>query len=203
MLCFQVFSHGNEQILSRAWLLDPIRAQVSAAATPTGPAEPWNGEFYASFGDGPVRSWLDAVEYGFICAGGGAWYSRTLQLLNPGDRVWVKVPGAAGGFVGVGRVDGGVQPVKDFWVPTRDGQKPLLEAATRGTYHREFVDDPERCEYFVPIRWLQTVPLEQAIQEVGFFGNQNTVCKPTTQKWRSTVDRLKQVFPAFDREARA
>jgi len=23
------------------------------------------------------------------------------------------------------------------------------------------VDDPERCEYFVPVHWLQTVPLEQ------------------------------------------
>lgn len=26
------------------------------------------------------------------------------------------------------------------------------------------------------------------------FGNQNTVCKPVTPKWRSTVDRLKQIF---------
>ena len=198
VLCFQVFSNGNEQILSRAWLLDPIRSQVSAAAAPTGPAEPWNGEFYASFGDGPTRSWRDAVEYGFICGGGGAWYSRTLQLLSPGDRVWVKVPGSAGGFVGVGHVTGSAQPAKDFCVSTAEGQKPVLDVATRGTYHRELVNDPERCEYFVPVRWLQTVPREKAVQEVGFFGNQNTVCKPTTQKWRSTVDRLKQIFPAFD-----
>jgi hypothetical protein len=49
----------------------------------------------------------------------------------------------------------------------------------RGTYHRELVNDPERCEYFVAIEWLQTVPVEQAVQEVGFVGNQNTVCKPT------------------------
>lgn len=34
----------------------------------------------------------------------------------------------------------------------------------------------------VPVEWIQTVPLEQAIQEVGMFGNQNTVCKPTTPK---------------------
>jgi hypothetical protein len=199
VLCFQVFTNGSEQILSRAWLLHPIRSQVSAAATPAGPTEPWNGEFYASFGEGPSRSWLDAVEYGFISGGGGPWYSRTLRLLNPGDRVWAKIPGPAGGFVGVGRVTGGVHPAKEFCVPTAGGEKPVLDVATRGHYHREFVDDPERCEYFVPVRWLQTVPREDAIQEVGFFGNQNTVCRPTAQKWRSTVDRVKQVFTAFDR----
>lgn len=36
----------------------------------------------------------DAVKYGFICGGGDTWYSRTLQLLNPGDRVWAKIPGS-------------------------------------------------------------------------------------------------------------
>ena len=66
------------------------------------------------------------------------------------------------------------------------------------TLDREFLDDPERCEYFVPIRWLQTVPLEEAVQEIGMFGNQNTVCRPKTPKWRSTIERLKDKFPNFD-----
>jgi hypothetical protein len=70
--------------------------------------------------------------------------------------------------------------------------------ASRAHYNEHLVDDPERCEYFVPIHWLQTVPLEEAVQEIGLFGNQNTVCKPTTPKWRSTVDRLKERFPRFD-----
>jgi hypothetical protein len=67
--------------------------QANATITSSGPNEPWNGEFYCSFGEDKERSWEDAVQYGFISAGGGAWYSRTLQLLNPGNRVWVKVPG--------------------------------------------------------------------------------------------------------------
>jgi hypothetical protein len=94
VLCFQVFTHGTEQFLSRAWLLDPVRTQVCAAVTPEGPNEPWNGEFYCSFGHA-TRLWTDAVQFGFICAGGAPWYSRTLQLLGPGDSVWVKVPGPA------------------------------------------------------------------------------------------------------------
>ncbi len=197
VLCFQVFTNGSEQLLSRAWLLDPIRTQVSAAATPDGPNEPWNGEFYCSYGHSESRSWADAVDFGFICGGGGAWYTKTLQLLNPGDRVWVKVPGS--GFVGVGRVTGRSQPASTFKVNTPDGELPVLDAAKRGTYHREFFDDPERCEYFVPVQWLQTVSLEKAVQDIGLFGNQNTVCKPTTPKWRSTVERLKEKFPDFDK----
>ena len=31
VLCFQVFTNGTEQLLSRAWLLDPVRTQVSAS----------------------------------------------------------------------------------------------------------------------------------------------------------------------------
>src|SRR6516165_4603613 len=50
VLCFQVFTFGSTQLLSRTWLLDPVRTQASAAAKPSGPVEPWNGEFYCSFG---------------------------------------------------------------------------------------------------------------------------------------------------------
>lgn len=98
VLCFQVFSIGEQQVLSRSWLLDPIQTQVSAAAAPrsrgaTRESEPWNGVFYASFGHGATRSWDEARRFDFICAGGGAWYSNTLKLLNVGDKVWVKAPG--------------------------------------------------------------------------------------------------------------
>ena len=133
---------------------------------------------------------------GFICGGGGAWYSKTLQLLTPGDRLWVNVPGT--GFVGVGRATGRAQPAATFTVAAPAGDVPVLEVANRGSYHREFVDDPERCEYFVAVHWLQTVPLERAVKEIGFFGNQNTVCKPTAPKWRSTVERLKEKFSNFN-----
>ena len=199
VLCFQVFTNGNAQLLSRSWLLDPVNTQAAAVTKPDHANEAWNGEFYCSFGDSVSRSWSDAVEFGFICGGGGAWYSRTLQLLNPGDRVWVKVPGR--GFVGVGRVTGRSEPAATFRVHTPTGEQPVLEVVKRGTYHREFGDDNERCEHFVPVTWLQTVPLEQAVQEIGLFGNQNTICKPTAPKWRATVERLKERFPQFDSDA--
>lgn len=196
VLCFQVFSNGADQFVSRSWLLDPVQVQVNAASKPDGQNEPWNGEFYCSFGDPPQRSWEDAVQFGFISAGGGKWYSNTLQLLTIGDRVWVKIPGT--GFVGVGKVTGPVEASATFQVKTSDGLKPVLDVATRANYHREHSDNADKCEYFVPIHWLQTKPASQAVQEVGMFGNQNTICKPTTPKWRTTVEKLKARFPAWE-----
>jgi len=159
--------------------------------------EPWNGEYYASFLHDQTRSWDEAVEYGFICAGGGSWYSGTLNLLEPGDRVWVNAPGI--GFVGVGRVRQTAVPVSDFERPSADGKPcPALDVLSEGNYHWEFVDDPEKCEYFVAVEWADTVPLTKAVNEVGLFGNQNTVCAPKTPKWRHTVERLKEAFANFD-----
>ncbi len=198
VLCFQVFSNGSEQLLSRTWLHDPIEVQAISSGTKGTQREPWNGEFYCSFGPNEYRPWEDAVRFSFISGGGGPWYSRTLQLLNPGDRVWVKVPGS--GYVGVGLVTGRVEPAKDFKVRTPTGEVSVLEAGTNGKYHHS-LNDLENCEYFVPMEWAQTVPFEDAFQEVGLFGNQNTVCKPTTSKWSATVERLKTKFPDFDRLA--
>lgn len=197
VLCFQVFTDGAQQFLSRAWLLDPVRTQVIASSAPDGPNEPWNNEFYVSFGQSPTRDWADAVRYNFVCGGGGPWYSRTLRQLNLGDRIWVNAIGD--GYVGVGRVTGPIQSALEFKVQTPNGEVPFLKADRIGSYHIDRADDPEACEYFVPVQWMQTVPLAEAFHEIGLFGNQNTVCKPTSAKWRSTVERLKVKFPEFDK----
>ncbi len=198
VLFFQVFQHGSEQLLSRAWLIDPGETQANVAATATlrGEKEPWNGEFYVSFGDANSRSWDDAVKYGFISAGGGSWYSQTLKLLSPGDRVWVKIPKT--GYVGVGLVKETVQPVNDFKVQTPAGDRPGLEVLQHTKLYKQNANDPEKAEYFVKVEWLDTVPLKNAVNEVGLFGNQNTVCQPTTPKWRHTVERLKTYFTKWN-----
>ena len=153
----------------------------------------WNGEYYVSYGDEVSRSWADARKFGYISAGGGTWYSQTLKLLSPGDRVWVKIPKT--GYVGVGRVTGAVQPAREFVVSTPDGSRRALEVLAHGERCKANADDPEKTEYFVPVTWLDTVPREKAVNELGLFGNQNTVCQPTTPKWRHTVERLKLAFP--------
>ena len=195
VLCFQVFAHGSDQLLSRTWLLDPQQVQASAAvAKASGTGEPWNGEFYCNFGHGENRSWDEAQKYGFLSAGGGSRYTRPLQHLKPGDRVWVNAPGH--GYVGVAQVTGFAQPAADFRIATPSGEMPVLDVVTKN-YHRD--KDQERCEYFVPVRWLQTVSLDKAVKEVGLFGVANIICRPTTPRWNSTVERLKQLFPDYDK----
>ncbi len=195
---FQVFLHGDGQLLSRAWLIDPGETQANVASTTKGKGEkePWNGEYYVSFGDLSSRSWEDARQYGFISAGGGSWYSQTLKLLSPGDRVWVKIPKT--GYVGVGLVTETVRPIKEFTVQTPTGERPALDVLNHAEHYRSDADDPEKAEYFVRVTWLDTVPATKAVNEVGLFGNQNTVCQPTTPKWRHTVERLKSYFLKWD-----
>ncbi|GLO11950.1 hypothetical protein PPUJ20028_05310 [Pseudomonas putida] len=110
--------------------------------------------------------------------------------------MWINTPQQ--GYVGVGRVLGAATPANEFTV-TKDGdERPILGVAIRANYHAAFADDPDRREYFVPVQWLQTVQVGQAVREIGMFGNQNTVCRPRTPKWRSTIERLKEHFPHSD-----
>ncbi len=191
VIFFQVFKDGGSQYLSRSWLIDPVETESKAASGPAGVKGEWNGEYYVSFGESESRCWEEAVKYSFICGGGGNWYSQTLFMLSTGDRVWVNVPKS--GYVGVGRVTDPAIRACEFRVNVDGAVCPFLEIA-KASYNRQQIDNEEECEYFVSVEWIKTLPIDQAISEVGFFGNQNTVARPKTQKWIHTIERLKQRF---------
>ena len=106
---------------------------------------------------------------------------------------WVKVPRI--GYVGVGEVTAGVQPASEFTVPTEAGDQLAMNVVSHGEKYRATADNLDLAEHFVQVKWLDTVDSHKAFNEVGLFGNQNTVCQPMTPKWRHTVERLKAVFP--------
>jgi len=193
---FRVFVDGDHQLLSRAWFIDPTGAD-EATRIPKAAHSKWNGEYYASFGHDDYRDWEDARRYGFISAGGGRWFTNTLALLVPGARVWVNVPGR--GYVGVCEVENRVVKIDQFMVKLDDGsevaitQAPLHAAKMKESAGQN-ADNDDKAEYLVRVKWILTVPLNQAVHEVGFFGNQNSVCRPTAPKWNHTVERLKQRF---------
>jgi uncharacterized protein YeaO (DUF488 family) len=193
VLFFQVFEDELGQLLSRAWLVDPVEAQVTVSSAGE-VAGTWNGEFYVSFGEDEARSWEDARKYGFITASGGSWYTQTLAMLNEGDRVWVNIPKQ--GFVGVGRVTGAAQAIADFEVPVDGTYVPLQDVPELQRYRAEA--PAEEQAWFVPVQWIDTVPIAEAIRQVGFFGNQNTVAKPKSEKWEHTVAVLKKRFKIKD-----
>ncbi len=176
---FTVFEDGRTKYLSRSWMIDPVETEEHAVSNRKGV---WNGEFYASFGAGAdCRSWEDASNFGFISAGGGRWYSKTLFMLKPGDRVWVNIP--ATGYVGVGEVTDRAVIADEFITP---------EMSLKGEYRLAEEHGEDDAEYFVPVKWIYKVPIDLAVNEVGLFGNQNSVARPRTPKWEHTVKRLKE-----------
>jgi hypothetical protein len=142
------------------------------------PRDEWNGkDYYVSVGEGEHRSWEDFRRYGFVSAGGGRWYSRTLKSLEPGHRVFACIPGT--GYVGVGVVKETAVPVREFRVNVDGQDRPLLEAPLAAPRMNEYADDPEKSEYVVGVEWLKTLPRNQAVWEKDMFANQNSACRLT------------------------
>lgn len=180
-LFFNCFSNDGKEFLSRTWLIDPTF--LREAKTSDCPNNTWNGEYYVSFGVGDSRCWDEARKFGFISAGGGDWYTNTLSMLEPGNRVWVNIPGT--GYVGVGIVKGSAQSPEEF---KPEGNKSILYLSKNSNNIKQ------HGEIFVPVEWVDTVPIDSAIKEKGFFGNQNTVARPKAQKWDFTINTLHRFF---------
>lgn len=191
ILFFSVFQHGEDRLISRAWFEEDLEEAMPAEVAKKGS---WNGEYYVSFGEGS-RKWDDARKYGFISAGGGSWYSKTLELLSPGDRIWVNIPHT--GYVGVGIVTDEVSLASETVFDLPDGRRKMGELSLQGDYFYS-QDDPEKAEHVVKVRWTKTVSARNAVSELGFFGNQNSVCRPVSEKWSFTVKRLKQCWSIQD-----
>ncbi len=189
---FRVFTDDGREYLTRAWLSDPETVEARAEAKQG--KRPWNGECYSSFGADENRDWEEARKYGFISAGGGKWYSQTLSMFDPGDRVWINIPGGTG-YVGVGEVVEPVVPIDEFMVDNGSGQRvPITTLPLKAARHTTMKANPEKAEHLVRIKWLHTVPIEEAVKEKGFFGNQNSAAKPRDKKWQHTVERLAAVW---------
>lgn len=192
---FRIFQDEGREYLTRAWLREPGDPDAGVDRRPAQPRGEWNGEYYVSFGhdDNGRRHWEDARQYGFISGGSGTFYTKTLNLLSEGSRVWVNVPST--GYVGIGEVMGPPVKADQFMVPNENGkERPITEVTKRAPKITVGIDDPEKAEQVVPVRWIKTVPLDKAIKEKGLFGNQNTVARPVTPKWDHTIDRLKKQF---------
>lgn len=189
---FRYFKDGENEYLTRTWLIDPdqVEAQASKAPSNRGGQEAWNArDWYVSLGVGDHRSWEDCQKYGFVSAGQGRWYSNTLQLLAPGARFFACIPKK--GYVGVGVVKEPAVQVHDFKVVVNGVEKPILEAPLKAQKMDENADDPDKSEYLVRVEWLKTVPIERAIWEKGMFANQNSACKLRSN---FTIEKLTERF---------
>ena len=69
-------------------------------------------------------------------------------------------------------MNGQALPYEDFTLDIGGSLVPIAEADLEGNY--AVADDDARA-WFVSVDWITTVAEAEAIKEVGFFGNQNTV----------------------------
>jgi hypothetical protein len=185
---FRYFIDGENKYLSRTWMVDPNI--IEQQARPTRTREAWNQrDFYVSFGSSEHRNWDDARKYGFVSAGQGEWFSRTLRQLFIGARVFAYIPSE--GYVGVGIVKETVVRLNDFLVEKDRQMVPILECNLKAANMDENAGNPELSEYLVRIDWIKTIAREEAYRVVGMFANQNTVCKLRNQ---FTLDKLYKFF---------
>lgn len=196
VLFFRYFEDDGREYLARTWLVDEKRGPGGDGPKKAGKKEPWNGhDWYVSVGeDSNVRSWDDARTYGFVSAGGGPWYSRTLRGLPIGARVFACIPGGGSGYVGVGTVTGEAMPFSDAILVVGGVDTKMSDLHLQGSYtHVNGVEDND--EWVVPVDWDQTVDRSEAIWEKGFFANQNSACKLRN---RFTLDGLAKAFGLAD-----
>jgi hypothetical protein len=187
---FSFFTDGDAEYLSRSWLVEP----TSQEPTSSKPGR-WNGEFYAILGY-PQDVVEAGIKYGFLVAGGGEWYWKSMDMLNVGDRLWMNL-GAGRGFGAVGIVTKTRTPVDDFTVEIDGVAVPIAEAVPSPELVK-LADDADNATYAVGVKWLHTVPYNKGIWEKGFLANQNTVARPTSPKWDYTVGRLKTLWNIHD-----
>ena len=186
---FNYFVDDGREYLARTWLVDeevtPSKSHRHAAK-----GEEWDGRYwYVSFGDEPEgRNWDDARTYGFVSAGGGAWYSRTIRNLPIGAEVFVCIPRR--GYVGFGTVTGEAGRFPDVIVSGRPGtNQRLSEVDLRG--HYEHGPGEADAEWFVPVTWKETLLRDGAIWKPGMFANQNSACKLRS---KYTIEVLEDAF---------
>lgn len=193
---FRHFEDQGNSYLARTWLVDHEQAAASTSQKSRKYVEPWNGQdWYVSFGEEPGgRVWQDAVEYGFISAGGGEWFSRTLKNLPVGARVFVHIPKS--GYVGVGTVTGGAVRFDAAEAQLGDESVKLETQTLVGNYRNPGDHESDvTAEFVVPVQWQATKPRDRAFWKKGLFANQNSACALRNQ---FTIDEVSRHFGLDD-----
>ncbi|ASS73626.1 recombinase RecB [Tumebacillus algifaecis] len=188
---FRYFKEGPEEFISRSWLIDPnVVEEKSSISKQDNKKEKWNQQdFVVNFDDDQYRSWSDAVKYGFVSAGNGKWYSRTLDSLFVGARVFCMIPKS--GYVAVGKVTSSSVPLKDAEVEVDGVTMKLIDCDLQASNMKHDLNDLDRCEYVVRIEWTKTVTKEDAFWIAGLRANQNSANKLRHQY---TIEKVSEFF---------
>lgn len=188
---FRSFAEEDRRYLARTWLREsgPSNGTSGVSRASRNKRRPWNGrDYYVILGNaGDPERYEVAREYGYLNAGGGAWFWKPLRNLQPGKRVFAYVGGA--GYVGIADVIGEMMPARDAEVNINGENRALLDQPEVSEDFREraLSDDPEKTEMVVPVKWIRSVHVDQAVPAAGLFYSAVIVCKLTSEH---TIERV-------------
>ncbi|MHC4672912.1 MAG: endonuclease NucS domain-containing protein [Planctomycetota bacterium] len=169
---FNFFTKDGKEMLTRSWLIDPEQVEERGQ---TKKRKPWKGFYYVNVGDNETndRKWEDCAKYGFLRAGGGPQWSRPLKKLKEGDRIFAYLKGH--GYVGFGHISQEAKPLKDF---IADGQSEhLIELIDLHKTTVNQLDDPDKQEWAIGVKWHKDNKRENARNFKGIFSHPSIVCK--------------------------
>lgn len=205
---FRHFSDEGRDYLARTWLLDRAPTDDESARPSRrargshSKSRPWNGQdFYVVLGNRyePER-WPIARRYGLLSAGGGSRYVKPLGHLTPGKRVFAYVGQA--GYVGIGLVTGTMILAGDAKVEVDGELRPLLdqpdcpwEGPDGPSEDNGLSADPYMAEWVVPVKWIATRSLEEAVPGKGLFTSPHIVCKLRDEHTIKTVEQALGLDP--------
>lgn len=179
---FNIFDVEGQEWLTTDALLD--QEEVKDRAVKKAQA-PWSGYYYITGGAEEDRPWEDMRQHGFFTASGKQFFTKRLDQLSVGDKVFYYQK--KNGYLGYGLVTSEKVAASDYEL--EDGRS-LVEVVPK-SYLTDGADDPDSCAYVVGIEWQKTVDTTDACSFSGIFSNQNVVCKIRHQE---TADFLKKQF---------
>lgn len=144
--------------------------------------------YYYNVGENAARNWDDYYKYGFISAGWGTKFRKTMQAFNEGDIVAAYLKSY--GFVGVGRITQTAKMIRDV----RINGTPLLELPLTATLANHDYDDEEECEYVCLVKWLAKVRRQHAKKSMGGKLFTNPQVRASLEKHRKTVNFIEREF---------
>lgn len=174
---FTVFEDSFGKALTRSWLIDPEEASArSEERTERVQRADWTGYYFVNISvEKRVdrANWADNQKYSFVSAYGGVRYRRSMQKLQPGDKIFAYAKGR--GYVGYGIAARAAMMARDFRLP--NGELLLDQKLEGSSYLRENLNDEDLAAYVVAVDWIVMVSLEDAKRQQGIYPNQQVVCK--------------------------
>lgn len=122
-----------------------------------------NGFYYYNVGQDKHRNWDDYRKFRFISAGQGRHWRDAMFGFNEGDLIAAYLKGR--GFVGIGKILTRARMIRDV---NLDGT-PLLMLPLTAPKMSDHSEDKERSEYVCLVKWLASLPGEQAKWQSGLY----------------------------------